>query len=246
MIIAIFSVNPTKMSVTFRHSATSPNSLILNLGRIPKFGEICINVNIAQWQYGSACPCILHSNSPDVLNTPDYFTTEYPVTKDIDLITTCDWIYRACLWYKPYMGGQELTPAPVNCVLKYLDKLSDWIYKACIWYTPYSGRNEFIPVHAHYALQYLDKLSVSIPIPPSHKRIFMINKLKTYWMCDPSSMPLISAKLDMLMEEEAKARLQVHKAKRIQGHWRKVVANPYHVVCQRRLKREFQNMMEAI
>ena len=234
-------------TVTFRHSVTSPHSLILNLGRTLKFGEICLIVNIAQWQYGRACPCILYFNSPDVLNTPDYFTTKYPVTKDIALITTCDWIYRACFWYKPDMGRKELTPAPVHYALKYLDKLSDWIYKACLWYTPYNGRNEFTYGPMHYALQYLDKLSAHIPIPPSHKRIYMINKLKTYWMLDPSSttMPLISAKLDMLMEEEVKARIQVHKAKRIQCHWRKVVVNPYHIVCQRRLMREFQNLVEA-
>ena len=193
--------------VTFRHSAMIPNNISLNLGRIPKFGEISLIVNTST----NNNPVILYLDSPDILNRPDYFTTTYPLTKDIDIATTCDWIYRACIWYAPYLGRNDLTPVYI------------------------------------YTLQYLDKLITSTPITTPHERIQMINKLKAYLMCDPSStsMPLISAKLDMLMEEEAKARLQAHKAKRIQCHWRKVVVNPYHIVCQRRLMREFQNMVEA-
>lgn len=45
--------------------------------------------------------------------------------------------------------------------------------------------------------------------------------------------------LDDLMQEEAYMRLKEHKAKLIQQVWRRVISNPCHVVCQRRLMREW-------
>ena len=46
-------------------------------------------------------------------------------------------------------------------------------------------------------------------------------------------------RLEELLEKEANSRMQGRKARQIQQHWRRIVADPYHPVCRRRLAWEF-------
>lgn len=185
------------MAQLFNHSAMHPDLLMLKLGVCEKYGDIYLSHNMA-------------SHNPIIQNFEsfDFNVSAYPLTREVDVITTCNWIHRACTWYTSYLGVHEWTS----------------IY-AC-------------------ALAFMDRLAAGIDGLP---RTEVIEMLKKYTRCDPSGtrMPLTHAKLEALLDEEAMARLQAHKAKRIQCHWRKVVVNPYHIVCQRRLMRELDDLVAA-
>lgn len=129
-----------------------------------------------------------------------------------------------------------------------IKEVDDWtvctvIYNACKWFKPYIGRSELTPVFMH-AITFMDGIIANLHVDPL-PRIQMIMQLKEVSSLCAEHMPFTVAKLEKLMEEEATARLLQHKAIVIQSKWREVVVDPYHIVCQRRLKHEFQNMVEA-
>jgi len=181
------------MPQTFIHSARHPTILILKMGRIRRFGETALVVNV-------------NNNIPIIqyFDYPEFTFDDYPCKKEIDDFTTCDLIFKACQWFIPYMDNSELTPIYRNAIL------------------------------------HLDGIIASIPTH-STNRIELINKLKFY--ISLGLMPLALAKLEMLMEDEAIARLQWRKAIQIQTKWRDIIANPYHIICQRRLMHEFYDML---
>jgi hypothetical protein len=117
------------------------------------------------------------------------------------------------------------------------------IYNACKWFKPYIGKSELTPVYIH-ALAFMDRIITDVHVDPM-QRIQIINKLKIASTLCPEHIPLSVAKLDVLLEEEATARLQKRKAFIIQSRWREIIVNPYHVACQRRLMRELGDMVEV-
>lgn len=185
------------MPQTFCHSARYPNLLLLKVGSCPRFGDVYLTVNTS-------------NNSPilQYFDSPDFDINVYSVMKEVSDLQTCDWIFKACKWYIPYLGHHEWTAMFIS------------------------------------SLTFLDSLVSSSNLLP---RPEMIRKLKTYIEKDPTGtyLPLTHAKLELLLEEEAMTRLKERKARRIQNHWRSVVVNPYHIVCQRRLMRELNELCDG-
>lgn len=85
------------------------------------------------------------------------------------------------------------------------------------------------------AFAHLDDLLVKHAHIPWLKRSYANNSLRRH-------LPKSCALLEELLEQESNSRMQGRKARLIQQHWRRIVADPYHQVCRRRLAREFSMM----
>lgn len=101
------------MSPTFNHSAVYPHLLMLKLGACEKYGDIYLNHNTTTYT-----PIIQYFDSIDF-----NLDRSYPLTKEIDVLTTCNWIHRACTWYTSYLGVHEWTSI-FTCALGFLDRLA--------------------------------------------------------------------------------------------------------------------------
>jgi len=123
-------------------------------------------------------------------------------------------------------------------------EVCDMIYMACLWFVKYMEVHEWRPVY-EIALNYLDKVACEYVHRNSEEdRVMNIIYLKKILACDPRGvyMPQTSEMLVNMLNAEALHRLMTRKAKLIQGVWREVVADPYHIVCQKRLMREWDEL----
>lgn len=85
------------------------------------------------------------------------------------------------------------------------------------------------------AFAHLDDLLVTHVGITWLKRVYANDSLRR-------QLPKACSRLEELLEREAQSRMLDCKARRIQQHWRRIVADPYHQVCRRRLEREFSHL----
>lgn len=106
------------MSQTFHYSARYPDLLMLKLGACEEYGDIYLSLNSHNTKYHN--PIIQYFEFIDSSRV-------YPETKEVDAITTCNWIQQACIGYTSYLGVHEWTHNWTSiyiCALSYLDRVA--------------------------------------------------------------------------------------------------------------------------
>ncbi len=111
-----------------------------------------------------------------------------------------------------------------------------------------SGTNHSLFESYKVAFDYFDETMAAVLHKarsqlPSHLDCLFLNDIRqvkaymTYW--EYQDFPKTKHALSVLLEDIAVKRLRIRKAMHIQRAWRCVVVDPCHVVCKRRLIREF-------